>query len=76
MWTSEFGEIGSAKEQVKSVSPVARMESFRRATLYGRREVLVFASSIQAWWGREMRLEPVRLDGHRLPNGLLAPMTC
>jgi len=76
MRTVETGEVGPAKEQVEDVSPVVRTASLRRTALHGRREVLVVSSSIQARLGREERSEPVRLDGHRLPNGLLAPMTC
>jgi len=72
----DWNEIGTAKEQIEDSSLLVRGQSLRRTALHGCREVLVFNSSIQARLGRAERWEPVRLKGHRLPNGLLAPMTC
>ncbi len=75
--TSEMNETGSPKEQVEEVSFVTRTTSLLRTALHGRREAIVFSSSIQARLGREeLRPEPVALAGHRLPNGLMAPLTC
>jgi hypothetical protein len=74
---SEMNETGSPKERVEEVSFVTRTSSLLRTALHGRREATVFTSSIQARLGREERRpEPVAFDGHRLPNGLLAPLTC
>jgi hypothetical protein len=75
--TSELNEISSANERVENVAFASRPESLRRTTQHGRREAIVFTSSIQARLGREQRTESLSpSDGHRLPNGLLAPMTC
>jgi hypothetical protein len=75
--TSEMNESGSPKERVEDATFTTRSASLLRSALHGRREALVFTSSIQARLGREeLRPEPAQLAGHRLPNGLLAPMTC
>lgn len=75
--TSELSEIISSSERVENLAFASLPESLRRTSQHGRREVIVFTSSIQARLGREQRTESlVPLDGHRLPNGLLAPMTC
>lgn len=75
--TSEMNEPGSSKERVEDATFTARTASLLRSPLHGRREALVFTSSIQARLGREeLRPQPAPLAGHRLPNGLLAPMTC
>jgi hypothetical protein len=74
---NEMNETGSPKERVEDVSFVTRTASLLRSALHGRREAIVFTSSIQARLGRdERRPELVPPGGHRLPNGLLAPMTC
>lgn len=75
--TSELNEVNSSSERVENIAFAARAESLSRTTQHGRREAIVFTSSIQARLGREQRNESItRIDGHRLPNGLLAPMTC
>lgn len=75
--TSEMNESGSPRERVEDATFTTRTASLLRSTLHGRREALVFTSSIQARLGREaLRPEPAPRAGHRLPNGLLAPMTC
>jgi len=75
--TSELNEMGSTKERVEDVSFTTRTASLLRTALHGRREAIVFTSSIQARLGREQQQpEPLQLAGHRLPNGLMAPMTC
>jgi hypothetical protein len=75
--TGELHEIGSAKERVEEVSLMARSVSLMRTALHSRREAIVFTSSIQARLGRDQQLhEAAAPPGHRLPNGLLAPMTC
>jgi hypothetical protein len=74
---SEMNEPGSSKERVEDATFTTRTASLLRSALHGRREALVFASSIQARLGREeLRPQPAPFAGHRLPNGLLAPMTC
>ncbi len=73
--SSEHNETGST-ERVEVVSLVNRVVTIKRTALHGRREVIVFTSSIQARLGRERWFEPALLTGHRLPNGLMAPMTC
>jgi hypothetical protein len=75
--TSELSEVTSANERVENIAFASRPESLRRTSQNGRREAIVFTSSIQARLGREQRNESLApLNGHRLPNGLLAPMTC
>ena len=74
--TGELNEIGSANERVENVAFASRPDNMRRTSQHGRREVIVFTSSIQARLGRDQRPQPATPDGHRLPNGLLAPMTC
>jgi len=74
--TGELNEIGSAKERVEDVAFMTRAVGLMRTALHGRREAIVFTSSIQARLGRDQRPEPTKPSGHRLPNGLMAPMTC
>lgn len=75
--SSELSETGSPKERVEDATFTTRTAGLLRSDLHGRREAIVFTSSIQARLGREERRpEPVAFDGHRFPNGLLAPMTC
>jgi hypothetical protein len=74
--TGELNEVGSAKERVEDVALTSRSESLRRSAQHGRREVIVFTSSIQARLGRDQRSEPAPPLGHRLSHELLAPMTC
>lgn len=74
--TNELSEIGGANERVESVAFTTRTVSLMRTALHGRREAIVFTSSIQARLGRETQHQPLLLAGHRLPNGLMAPMTC
>jgi hypothetical protein len=74
--TGELNEIGPASERVEDIACVTRSVSLLRTALHGRREAIVFTSSIQARLGRVQRPEPIALPGHRLPNGLMAPMTC
>ena len=74
--TNELNEVNTAKERVEDISLVTRSISLTRTTNQGRREAIVFTSSIQARLGREQHSQPVPAPGHRLPNGLMAPMTC
>jgi hypothetical protein len=74
--TNELNEVNTAKERVEDISLVTRSISLTRTTNQGRREAIVFTSSIQARLGREQHSQAVPAPGHRLPNGLLAPMTC
>jgi hypothetical protein len=75
--TNELSEISSSKERVEDATFTTRAAGLVRSALHGRREAIVFTSSIQARLGREQRQsEPVNHAGHRLPNGLMAPMTC
>jgi hypothetical protein len=73
--TNELQEVEISKETVESVACTARSSS-KRIFQPLRREAIVFTSSIQARLARQHDVEPSRVDGHRLPNGLLAPMTC
>ena len=73
--TNELNELAGAKERVEDATLVTRSEH-RRNSQNLRREAIVFSSSIQARLGRERQVEPSHGDGHRLANGLLAPMTC
>ncbi len=73
--TNELSESG-ANERVENVAFATRTVSLMRTALHGRREAIVFTSSIQARLGREPQHQPLLLAGHRLPNGLMAPMTC
>jgi len=75
--TGELNEIGTAKERVEDVSLMTRSVCLMRTALHGRREATVFTSSIQSRLGRDQQRRDAALPaGHRLPNGLLAPMTC
>jgi hypothetical protein len=75
--TNELSEISSSKERVEDATFTTRAAGLVRSALHGRREAIVFTSSIQARLGREQRQsEPFNHAGHRLPNGLMAPMTC
>lgn len=74
--TNELNEIGSSQERVEDISLVTSVVSLRRTSNHGRREAIVFTSSIQARLGRDRHPQPVPAPGHRLPNGLMAPMTC
>ena len=74
--TNELNEVNTAKERVEDISLVTRSISLTRTTNQGRREAIVFTSSIQARLGREQHSQAVPSPGHRLPNGLMAPMTC
>lgn len=73
---SEINEIGSAAERVENVACSSRPETLRRTATHGRCEAIVFTSSIQSRLRRGERVELLAPDGHRLSNGLLAPMTC
>jgi hypothetical protein len=73
--TNELNEIAGAKERVEDATLVTRSDH-RRNSQNVRRETAVFSSAIQARLGRERQVEPAHADGHRLANGLLAPMTC
>jgi hypothetical protein len=73
----ELNEIGAAKERVEEVSLMARSVGLMRTAHHGRREAIIFTTSIQARLGRDHQPhEAAPPPGHRLPNGLLAPMTC
>lgn len=72
----ETNDAGTAIERIDEVSLLARATSLCRTSLHGRREAIVFTSSIQARLGRDQQSQFTATDGHRLPNGLLAPMTC
>jgi hypothetical protein len=74
--TNELSEVGGAQERVEDASLVTSVVSLKRTTNHGRREAIVFTSSIQARLGRDQRPQRVPAPGHRLPNGLMAPMTC
>lgn len=74
--TSELNEIGSANERVENVALTSSADNLRRTTIHGRREAILFTSSIQSRLGRGQHVELLSPDGHRLSNGLLAPMTC
>jgi hypothetical protein len=74
--TNELSEIGTASERVEDASFVSSIVSLKRTTNHGRREAIVFTSSIQSRLGREQHSKPLPGSGHRLPNGLMAPMTC
>jgi hypothetical protein len=74
--TNELSEVGSAQERVEDASLVTSIVSLKRTTNHGRREAIVFTSSIQARLGRDRHPQRVPAPGHRLPNGLMAPMTC
>jgi hypothetical protein len=74
--TNELNEIGSSQERVEDISLVTSVVSLKRTTNHGRREAIVFTSSIQARLGRDRHPRRVPASGHRLPNGLMAPMTC
>ncbi len=74
--SNELSEINGSKERVEDVLLTTRVVNPHDTCLNGRRVAIVFSSSIQARLGRDHSSESFRLDGHRLPNGLLAPMTC
>jgi hypothetical protein len=74
--TSELSEIGAANERAESIAYSTRAVGLMRTALHSRREAIVFTSSIQARLGRGPQHQPLLLAGHRLPNGLMAPMTC
>jgi hypothetical protein len=74
--SSELNEIGSSVERVEDAAFVSRPETLRRTATHGRRELILFTSSIQSRLRRGERVELLAPDGHRLSNGLLAPMTC
>jgi hypothetical protein len=74
--TNELSEIVSANERVEVASLATCVSSLSRTTNHGRREAIVFTSSIQSRLGREQHSQPLPGSGHRLPNGLMAPMTC
>lgn len=74
---NELSETGSPKERVEDATFMTRPACPLRSALHRRRAAIVFTSSIQARMGRDQRRpEPAPHVGHRLPNGLLAPMTC
>jgi hypothetical protein len=73
--TNELHEIGAAKERVEDATLVTRATS-KRACQDVRCDVAVHAASIQTRLDRQRRVEPSHVDGHRLANDLLAPMTC
>ena len=74
--SSELSEIGSPNEQVENVLCTASKDTLRRTNIHGRREATLFTSSIQSRLGRRQHVELLSPNGHRLSNGLLAPMTC
>jgi hypothetical protein len=74
--TGETNEVSVAKERVEDAAFTTRTVGLMRTAVHGRREAIVFTSSIQARLGREQQHQPLLLAGHRLPNGLMAPMTC
>ena len=74
--SNESNEMGSAKERVEDASLTTRSVSEKRACLCSRRIATVFAALTHVCPGREYRPEPAPARGHRLPNGLLAPLTC
>ena len=73
--TSELNEVGTAKERVEDATLVTRAAN-KLACEDVRSDVAVLTSSIHSRLDRQRRVEPSYVEGHRLANGLLAPMTC
>jgi hypothetical protein len=73
---AESGESGSPKERCEELSVSGRLDQLRRLSLENGR--LVASTAVPTWriLGHAQRpvLEPPA--GHRLANGLLAPITC
>lgn len=74
--SAESVENGSPKERCEELSPAARLDHGRHLRLEYCRVVNTHALPTQLSLGHAQRpvLDPPA--GHRLPNGLLAPLTC
>lgn len=72
---SESNEIDTAKERVEEVSLVARSADLKRLSRLVRREqVVVMFPPVQLGHAQQQVL--FQPTGHRLPNGLMAPLKC
>lgn len=74
--TSESSEPGTTKERVEEASLLIRSVNLKQSSHRSHRELIVFAVSFRSPPGRHQQSLPTPLPGHRLPNGLMAPMTC
>ena len=73
--TSELSELDTAKERVEEVSLVTRSIILKRLSNHVRHErVAVMSPPVQL--GHAQHRVIFQPSGHRLPNGLMAPMTC
>jgi hypothetical protein len=72
--SAEASESGAPKERCEDPTLTARFEHDRLHAL--ERRVAAFAQSARPSLGHAQRPVLLPLPGHRLANGLLAPMTC
>ena len=71
---AENNEHGSQRERVEEPTPVRRIDHDRHLrSEYG---VAAFLQPTRPTLGHAQRLVLDSLPGHRLANGLLAPLTC
>jgi hypothetical protein len=74
---SELNEYSGAKEQVQDVSLLQTgIVGKKRLCLNSHCSTIIFPASLMARNVRDHLREPGSVRGHRLPNDLLAPMTC
>ncbi len=72
---NESCELDTAKERVEEVSVLTRSFNLKRLSRHVRRErVEVVSAPVRLGYARQHGIS--LFSGHRLPNGLMAPMTC
>lgn len=74
--TSELSEVETATQRVEIAATETRTVNLKRQTLHGRQERVVFTASHPFLLGHAQQVSPALASGHRLANGLMAPMTC